>query len=76
MTCVKEQKRVLQSCHSDVTSGHFGVTKTWRRVAERFYWRGLYEDAKELVSISYVASYYQMYSIIRTPGWLCTPGII
>ena len=48
---VKEQQRILLSCHSDPTSGHFGMTKTWRRVAERFYWRGISKQAKDLVSL-------------------------
>ena len=26
ITDPKEQKRILEACHSDVTSGHFGVT--------------------------------------------------
>ena len=29
---LKEQRRILESCHSDPTSGHFGTTKTWRTV--------------------------------------------
>ena len=45
----KEQRRILESCHSDPTSGHFGITKTSKRIAERFYWRGMYSDAKDLV---------------------------
>ena len=45
-----EQRRILQSCHSDPTSGYFGTTKTWRRIAERFYWRGMSKQVKELVS--------------------------
>ena len=47
---VDDQKHILRSCHSDPTSGHFGITKTWRRVAERLYWKGMYQDAKTLVS--------------------------
>ena len=39
VTTAKEQRRILQSCHTDPTSGHFGATKTWRRIAERFYWQ-------------------------------------
>ena len=35
-----EQMMILKSCHSDATSGHFGVTKTWRR----FYWKGMVAD--------------------------------
>ena len=34
----KERARILRACHSDPTSEHFGTTKTWRRVAEQFYW--------------------------------------
>ena len=33
----EEQKQILQACHSDPTSGRYGVAKTWSRVAERFY---------------------------------------
>ena len=45
MTSPAEQMMISKSCHSDTTSGHFGVTKTWRRVAEGFYWKGLVADA-------------------------------
>ena len=45
-----EQKRILEACHSDFTSGHFGVTKTCKRLTERFYWRGITKQAKDLVS--------------------------
>lgn len=51
VTSIEDRKRILQSCHSDPTSGHFGTTKTWRRVAERFYWKGMIDDVKELVSL-------------------------
>ncbi len=34
ITTKEEQKRILHACHCNPTSGHFGVTKTWRRVAE------------------------------------------
>ena len=39
---IEEQKPILQACHSDPTSRHCGVTKTWNRVAERFYWNSLH----------------------------------
>ena len=55
ITDPKEQKRILEACHSDVTSGHFGVTKTCKRLTERFYWRGITNQAKDLVS--YIAAY-------------------
>ena len=44
-----KQRRIVESCHSDPTSGHFGVTKTWRRAAEQFYWRGMSSQVKKLV---------------------------
>ena len=28
MTAVEEQRRILESCHSDPSSGHFGTMKT------------------------------------------------
>ena len=46
----EEQARILRACHAEPTSGHFGVTKTWRRAAERFYWQGMSLDVKKLVS--------------------------
>ena len=54
VTSVEEQGRILRACHSDATSGHFGSTKTWRRVAERFYWRGMANQVKEMVRLLYV----------------------
>ena len=50
VTSVEEQRFILKACHSDPTSSHFGVTKTWQRVSERFYWKGLASDVMELVS--------------------------
>ena len=46
----KDQLLIIKSCHSEPTSGHFGLTKTWRRVAERFYWKGMVTDVHDLVS--------------------------
>ena len=51
VTAVEDQRRILELCHSDPTSGHFGTTKMWRRVPERFYWRGMSKQVKELVGI-------------------------
>ena len=45
----EEQLRILEMCHSDPTSGHFGVKKTFNRVRERFYWKGMRKDAEQLV---------------------------
>ena len=47
----EEQLRILEMCHSEPTSGHFGVKKTFNRVRERFYWKGMCKDAEELVRL-------------------------
>lgn len=46
----EEQEHVLHACHSEPTSGHFGVSKTLNRIRERFYWKGMVGDVRELVS--------------------------
>ena len=50
VTCKEEQQRILTVCHNEPTSGHFGVTKTSKRVGERFYWKGMMADITDLVS--------------------------
>ena len=42
----EEQVRILNSCHSDATSGHLGTRKTRRKIAERLYWKGLSYEVK------------------------------
>ena len=44
----EEQKQILDMCHSESTSGHFGV-KTFNRVRERIYLKGMFKDAEDLV---------------------------
>jgi len=55
------QMMILKSCHAStrsgsypLASGHFGVTKTWRRVAERFYWKEMVADTFYCYDISKV----------------------
>jgi hypothetical protein len=31
-------EQVLLACHSDVTSGHFGLTKTMYKIQQRYFW--------------------------------------
>ena len=44
VTSSAEQVMIFKLCHSDARSGHYGVTKMWRRVAERLYWKGMVAD--------------------------------
>ncbi|KAL5515870.1 hypothetical protein EMCRGX_G001111 [Ephydatia muelleri] len=45
-----EQHKIALACHADPTSGHVGVKKTIARIKERFTWKGLVEDVKNIVS--------------------------
>ena len=51
VTSANKRERILKACHSEPTSGHFGLTKTWKRIAERFYWKGIVSNVRQLVSI-------------------------
>ena len=47
----KAKQRALQSCHEHPTSGHQGVTKTWLRLTERYYWKGMSTDVRRKVGV-------------------------
>jgi hypothetical protein len=34
-------EQVLLACHSDVTAGHLGVTRTTYKIQQRYYWPGM-----------------------------------
>lgn len=74
MTSVKEQNMIMKSCHSDPTSGHFEVTKTWKRIAERFYWKGLYRSVASLVG-AFIIILHSCRIINYCVGWTlsCLP---
>ena len=55
VTGSENRKRILRSCHFEASSGHFGVTKTWHRISERYYWKGLYQDVVDMVNSFFVA---------------------
>src|SRR5256885_3836905 len=35
--------------HNHKMGGHFGIDATYNKIAERYYWKGMYEDTKEYV---------------------------
>ncbi|MCA9324993.1 DDE-type integrase/transposase/recombinase, partial [Candidatus Saccharibacteria bacterium] len=45
----QEISRVLELCHSSVTSGHLGLSKTWARVNARFFWPGTRRSVKRFI---------------------------
>ena len=41
--------KIIEECHSSITGGHFGISKTYARLRERFYWEGAKEDVQEFI---------------------------
>jgi hypothetical protein len=41
---------VLQQCHNAITAGHLGVKKTYERVSEQYYWKGMWEDIRSWIA--------------------------
>nr|XP_047142905.1 uncharacterized protein LOC124817139 [Hydra vulgaris] len=41
-----QRKQIVNSCHSEPTAGHLGRTRTFYKVAERFYWPGIFKDVE------------------------------
>ena len=37
---------ILMRCHDDVTAGHFGVHKTYEKIRERYWWKGMFKDCE------------------------------
>ncbi|XP_065681472.1 gypsy retrotransposon integrase-like protein 1 [Hydra vulgaris] len=44
-----QRKQIVNSCHSEPTAGHLGRTRTFYKVAERFYWPGIFKDVENAV---------------------------
>lgn len=40
---------VLVHAHDDLTGGHLGTFKTYEKLRDRFYWRGMYKDVEHWV---------------------------
>ncbi|KAH8320338.1 hypothetical protein KR059_003817, partial [Drosophila kikkawai] len=49
--CVGQEyrQRVLQECHDHPTAGHLGTRKTGKRVAQKYYWPGLFREVTKYV---------------------------
>lgn len=40
---------VLVNAHDDLAGGHLGVYKTYEKLRDRYYWRGMYKDVEHWV---------------------------
>ncbi|KAH8315152.1 hypothetical protein KR059_012016, partial [Drosophila kikkawai] len=43
------RRRVLEECHDHPTAGHLGIRKTSTRVAQKYYWPGLFREVAQYV---------------------------
>jgi transposase InsO family protein len=51
---------ILQQCHSDAFAAHFGIGKTFDKIAQRYYWDGYFQDVERYVNqCSWCARYKQ-----------------
>lgn len=41
--------KILELHHSDATAGHLGITKTTRKIRDRFYWENLEKDVIKFI---------------------------
>lgn len=42
---------VLVNAHDDLAGGHLGVYKTYEKLRDRYYWRGMYKDVEHWVRL-------------------------
>ena len=43
------RKSVMQANHDDTLSGHIGFSKTYHKIAEKYYWPGMFNSIKKYV---------------------------
>jgi len=44
-----ETETILYIVHNHEMGGHFGIDSTYNKIAERYYWKGMYEDTKKYI---------------------------
>ena len=44
-----ETNAILFMTHNHETGGHFGVDTTYNKIADRYYWKGMYDDTKKYI---------------------------
>lgn len=63
----ENRPEVLQLCHDDPTSAHFGISKTIARITELYYWPKLGRDVKKYVSNCLICGQQKSSNLAR-PG--------
>src|SRR6266487_4910096 len=44
-----ETDAILFMTHNHETGGHFGMETTYNKIADRYYWKGMYDDTKKYI---------------------------
>src|SRR5436305_8851425 len=44
-----EMDAILFMTHNHETGGHFGEDTTYNKIANRYYWKGMYDDIKNML---------------------------
>ena len=65
-----EREWILKACHSEPMSG---LTKTWKRIAEQFYWKGIVSDVRQLVCIMKSSLQTSCFTLVRCLQVLTCP---
>lgn len=59
VVCAEDRPQVLAKCHSEPTSGHFGIFKTYKRLSLSYFWPKMYADVVKHVSACEVCLAYK-----------------
>lgn len=54
------REQTIAKCHSEPTAGHFGVFKSYSRLALRFYWPGMHSDVVSFISCCDICLAYKL----------------
>lgn len=51
--------KAIEESHKDEFGGHFGVKKTFRSIANRFYWNNMYTDVEQYIKRCHTCSLFK-----------------
>lgn len=47
----KDKERIIQACHDNpLSGGHFGRDKTFNKISQKYYWKGMKDDVSKFIS--------------------------
>lgn len=71
---VQERERILQEYHDAPTAGHYGVENTYKKIASRYYFRGMKKFISEYIKTCPACNRYKPTTqkpagLLRTPAY-------